>query len=78
MSTKTFLSLGWSKFRTGSGSTLHCRLGGEPSGGEITSVPENRSVIQEFTGTSAPQPPPPGSGAFGPGCVTGSETLGVR
>jgi LCP family protein required for cell wall assembly len=78
MSTKTFLSLGWSKFRTGSGSTLHCRLGGDPSGGEITSVPENRSVIQEFTGTSAPQPPPPGSGAFGPGCVTGSETLGVR
>ena len=38
LSTKTFLSLGWSKFRSGGGSTLHCRLGGEPSGGEIRSV----------------------------------------
>jgi LCP family protein required for cell wall assembly len=78
LSTKTFLSLGWSKFRAGSGSTLHCRLGGEPSGGEIRSVEENRSVIQEFIGQSAPQPPVPGSGAFGPGCVTGNQTLGVR
>jgi LCP family protein required for cell wall assembly len=78
LSTKTFLSLGWSKFRTGGGSTLHCRLGGEPNGGEITSVPENRSVIQQFIGASAPQPPVPGSGPYGPGCVTGSQTLGVR
>jgi LCP family protein required for cell wall assembly len=78
LSTKTFLSLGWSKFRAGSGSTLHCRLGGEPNGGEIRSVPENLSVIQEFVGQSAPQPPVPGSGAFGPGCVTGNQTLGVR
>ncbi|MGE5272222.1 MAG: LCP family protein [Verrucomicrobiota bacterium] len=78
LSTKSFLSLGWSKFRAGSGSTLHCRLGGEPSGGEIRSVPENLSVIQEFIGQSAPQPPVPGSGAYGPGCVTGNQTLGVR
>jgi LCP family protein required for cell wall assembly len=78
LSTKSFLSLGWSKFRTGGGSTLHCRLGGEPSGGEIVPVSENRSVIAMFTGESAPQPPVPGSGAFGPGCVTGSQTLGVR
>ncbi len=78
LSTKTFLSLGWSKFRTGSGSTLHCRLGGEPNGGEIRSVPENLSVIQEFIGQSAPQPPVPGSGPYGPGCVTGNQTLGVR
>jgi polyisoprenyl-teichoic acid--peptidoglycan teichoic acid transferase len=78
LSTNSFLSLGWSKFRTGGGSTLHCRLGGEASGGEIRSVEENFSVIQEFTGASAPQPPVPGSGAFGPGCVTGSQTLGVR
>jgi LCP family protein required for cell wall assembly len=78
LSTKTFLSLGWSKFRTGGGSTLHCRLGGEPNGGEIRSVPENLSVIQEFVGQSAPQPPVPGSGPYGPGCVTGNGTLGVR
>jgi LCP family protein required for cell wall assembly len=78
LSTHSFLSLGWSKFRSSSGSTLHCRLGGEASGGEIRSVEENFSVIQEFTGASAPQPPVPGSGAFGPGCVTGNQTLGVR
>jgi LCP family protein required for cell wall assembly len=78
LSTKTFLSLGWSKFRAGGGSTLHCRLGGEPNGGEIRSVPENLSVIQEFIGQSAPQPPVPGSGPYGPGCVTGNQTLGVR
>ncbi len=28
LSTHSFLSLGWSKFRSSSGSTLHCRLGG--------------------------------------------------
>jgi LCP family protein required for cell wall assembly len=79
LSTKTFLSLGWSKFRTGGGSTLHCRLGGEPgSDGEIIPVEENRSVIAMVAGESAPQPPVPGSGAFGPGCVTGNQTLGVR
>jgi polyisoprenyl-teichoic acid--peptidoglycan teichoic acid transferase len=78
LSTKTLLSLGWSKFRAGGGSTLHCRLGGEPSGGEIRSVQENLSVIQEFIGRSAPQPPVPGSGPYGPGCVTGNQTLGVR
>jgi len=78
LSTHSFLSLGWSKFRSSSGSTLHCRLGGEASGGEIRSVEENLSVIQEFNGAAAPQPPVPGSGAFGPGCVTGSQTLGVR
>jgi polyisoprenyl-teichoic acid--peptidoglycan teichoic acid transferase len=76
--THGFLSLGWTKFRTGSGSTLHCRLGGSPSGGEIIPVEENRSVIAMVTGESAPQPPVPGSGPFGPGCVTGNQTLGVR
>ena len=39
---------------------------------------ENRSVILMVTGESAPQPPVPGSGAYGPGCVTGNHTLGVR
>ena len=78
MSTGTFLSLGWAKFRASGSSTLHCRLGGEASGGEIRSVEENRSVITMVTGDSAPQPPVPGSGAFGPGCVTGNRTLGVR
>jgi LCP family protein required for cell wall assembly len=78
LGTHSFLSLGWSKFRSSGGSTLHCRLGGTASGGEIHSVEENRSVILMVTGESAPQPPVPGSGAYGPGCVTGSQTLGVR
>jgi len=78
ISTQGFLSLGWSKFRSSAGSTLHCRLGGESSGGDIVPTEENRAVIAMLTGDSAPQPPPPGSGAFGPGCVIGNRTLGVR
>jgi polyisoprenyl-teichoic acid--peptidoglycan teichoic acid transferase len=78
LGTHSFLSLGWTKFRTSGGSTLHCRLGGTASGGEIHSVEENRNVILMVTGDSAPQPPVPGSGAFGPGCVSGNQTLGVR
>lgn len=77
-----FLKLGWVKFRTSGSSTLHCRLGGEGSfvGGLSVIVPDelNRSVIAMFTGDSAPQPPPPGSGAYGPGCVTGNGILGSR
>jgi LCP family protein required for cell wall assembly len=78
LSTHAFISLGWTKFRSSSGRTLHCRLGGEPSGGEIIPQEENRNVIAMVTGDSAPQPPIPGSGPFGPGCVVGNRTLGVR
>jgi len=78
ISTHEFIGLGWTKFRSSSGQTLHCRLGGEPSGGDIVPTEENRAVIAMVTGDSAPQPPPPGSGAFGPGCVVGNRTLGVR
>ena len=78
LSTHAFISLGWTKFRSSAGRTLHCRLGGESSGGDIVPVEENRSVISMVTGDSAPQPPTPGSGAYGPGCVEGNQTLGVR
>jgi LCP family protein required for cell wall assembly len=78
ISTQGFIGLGWTKFRSSSANTLHCRLGGESSGGDIVPTEENRSVIAMVTGDSAPQPPPPGSGAFGPGCVTGNHKLGVR
>ena len=47
-------------------------------GGDIVPTEENRAVIAMVTGDSAPQPPTPGSGAFGPGCVIGNRTLGVR
>jgi hypothetical protein len=71
LSTLQFLQLGWVKFRAGS--TLHCRLGGKDYGdGYITGDQENISVIQMVLGNSAAQPPPPGSGLYGPGCVTGN------
>jgi len=74
LSTWDFLQLGWVKFRAGD--VVHCRLGGSVSGsGIITSTQENISVVQEVLGNSAPQPPAPGTGLFGPGCVTGSQTF---
>jgi LCP family protein required for cell wall assembly len=78
LSTHAFISLGWTKLRSSSGGTLHCRLGGELSGGEIVPQEENRSVIAMVTGDSAPQPPPPGSGIAGPGCVVGSQAFRVE
>ena len=64
--------LGWVNFRAGT--TLRCRLGGTPSSidGEsfLIGSEENRNVISMFLGSSAPQPPPPGTGLYGPGCVT--------
>jgi len=72
------VQLGWVYKRAGR--VLHCRLGGSASsvGGEsvIVPSPENRAVIAMVTGQSAPQPPPPGSGPYGPGCVTGNRSIG--
>ena len=74
LSTWQFIQLGWVKFRAGS--VIHCRLGGNDYGdGYITPDQDNIAVIQEVLGKSAPQPPAPGSGLFGPGCVTGNQTF---
>ena len=74
LSTMQFAQLGWVKFRAGT--TLHCRLGGNDYGdGYITGTQENISVVQMVLGNSAPQPPPPGSGPYGPGCVSGNATF---
>jgi polyisoprenyl-teichoic acid--peptidoglycan teichoic acid transferase len=74
-----FVQLGWVLKRAGQDDALHCRLGGTPGdfGGAsvIIGSEENRSVVQMVQGRSAPQPPPPGSGPFGPGCVVGSRTF---
>jgi LCP family protein required for cell wall assembly len=68
-----FLQLAWLKVRSPEDRTLHCRLGGSASfvDGQsfIIGTEENRNVIAMFAGRSAPQPPLPGSGPFGPGCI---------
>jgi LCP family protein required for cell wall assembly len=70
MSTWQFMQLGWVKFRAGS--TLRCRLGGKDYGdGYITGDQENIAVVQMVLGRSAAQPPPPGSGLYGAGCLPG-------
>jgi polyisoprenyl-teichoic acid--peptidoglycan teichoic acid transferase len=72
LSTNQFIQLAWIKFRAGD--VLHCRLGGTADGsGYLQPSEENIRVIQEVLGNSAPQPPAPGSGPFGPGCVTGNQ-----
>jgi LCP family protein required for cell wall assembly len=72
LSTWDFMQLGWVKFRAGE--ILHCRLGGSATGnGYITGTEENIQVVQEVLGHSAPQPPAPGTGLFGPGCVVGNQ-----
>jgi LCP family protein required for cell wall assembly len=77
LSAGQFMQLGWLKFRSSSERTLHCRLGGEAMyvGGQAVIEPneENRAVIAMLTGNSAPQPPAPGSGLFGPGCTVGGS-----
>jgi polyisoprenyl-teichoic acid--peptidoglycan teichoic acid transferase len=75
LSATEILELGWVKFRAPSSGQLRCRLGGTPSniGGVdyIIGSEENVSVIAMVTGRSAPQPPKPASGPFGPGCIVG-------
>jgi LCP family protein required for cell wall assembly len=74
------LQLGWNFKRANSSRTLHCRLGGtgytDPQlGSVIQPSEENFAVIHMFTGESAPQPPLPGSGPYGPGCIVGSGSF---
>jgi hypothetical protein len=65
------------KRRTPSSGWLRCRLGGTIAdiGGVsyVIGSEENVSVIGMITGKTAPQPPPPGSGLYGPGCHVGSS-----
>jgi len=77
LSAGDFIQLGWVRFRSGGGGAVHCRLGGDPEyvNGNAVLVPneDNRAVISMFTGESAPQPPPPGSSAYEPGCEIGNQ-----
>jgi LCP family protein required for cell wall assembly len=67
--------LGWVRFRAASDRTLRCRLGGDVSsdGAYVIGNEQNRLVLSMVTGDSAPQPPPPGSGLYGAGCVVGKR-----
>jgi LCP family protein required for cell wall assembly len=75
LSAAQILELGWVKKRTPSSGRLNCHLGGTIAdiGGQsfVIGSEENVSVIAMVTGKTAPQPPPPGSGPFGPGCRVG-------
>ena len=75
LSAAQILQLGWIKFRTPKSGRLRCRLGGTIAdiGGQsfVIGSEENISVIAMVKGESAPQPPRPGSGPFGPGCTVG-------
>ena len=74
LSAGQLLQLGWVRFRSNEGRSLHCRLGGEPQsiGGQSVLVggEENSATLSMFTGRSAPQPPRPGT-TFGAGCRIG-------
>jgi LCP family protein required for cell wall assembly len=75
LSASEVLQLGWVKWRTPSSGKLRCRLGGTIAniGGQsfVIGSEDNVSVIAMVTGKTAPQPPRPGSGPFGPGCRVG-------
>jgi len=70
LSANQFLSLGWVKFRAGR--TIHCRLGGISTGGDITPSEDNAKVILMVLGRSAVQPPAPTGDTYPPGCLLGS------
>jgi polyisoprenyl-teichoic acid--peptidoglycan teichoic acid transferase len=70
LSSNQFLSLGWNKFRAGR--TIHCRLGGISTGGDITPSEDNAKVILMVLGRSAVQPPAPSGDTYPPGCLLGN------
>jgi LCP family protein required for cell wall assembly len=67
LSANNFIALGWAKFRADR--TLHCRLGGISTGGDITPSEDNAKVILMLLGKSAPQPPAPSGDTYPPGCL---------
>jgi len=69
MSANDFAALGWAKFR---GRTIHCRLGGTSTGGDITPSEDNANVILMVLGKSAVQPPKPSGDTYPPGCLLGT------
>jgi LCP family protein required for cell wall assembly len=71
LSANDFAALGWAKFRANH--TLHCRLGGTSTGGDITPSEDNAKVILMVLGKSAAQPPAPSGDTYPPGCLVGNR-----
>lgn len=71
LSATQLLELGWVKFRAST--TLQCRLGGEPAMIDgifyLIASEDNAAVVDMALGRSAPQPPKPADGLYGPGCT---------
>ena len=74
LSANDFAALGWAKFRAGR--TIHCRLGGTSTGGDITPSENNANVILMVLGKSAVQPPAPTGDTYPPGCLIGAPQAG--
>jgi LCP family protein required for cell wall assembly len=73
-----FAELGWDMKRAPASKALHCRLGGnsDPAGSsDIIPSEDNRPVIGMVTGASAAQPPRPGAGFYGAGCIVGNASF---
>ena len=66
----------WQGWRFHKGTTLHSRLGGRDLGdGYLQPSENNIYVIQTVLGKTAPQPPNPADGPFGPGCLVGNAAF---
>jgi LCP family protein required for cell wall assembly len=74
LSTWQLMQLAWVKFRSSTGSDLHCRLGGSAQtvNGQDVIVGDTygeRQVLAAVLGLAAPPKP---SGLYGPGCTVGA------
>jgi LCP family protein required for cell wall assembly len=77
LSTWQLMQLAWVKFRSSTGSDLHCRLGGsdENIGGQDVIVGDTyaeKQVLGAVLGLGAPPPVPHDNPLYGPGCTVGT------
>jgi LCP family protein required for cell wall assembly len=74
LSTWQLLQLAWVKFRSSTGSDLHCRLGGSAQvvNGQDVIVGDTYAEKQVLAAVLGLGTPPRPSGLFGPGCTVGT------
>ena len=80
LSTWQLMQLAWVKFRSSTGSALHCRLGGTPQvvNGQDVLVGDTyaeKQVLAAVLGLGAP-PPLPKTSLYAPGCTVGTASTG--